>query len=604
MNENTKIKLIIFFLIISSVAGLYLSYFYDIRLLFKDLTAVYNAEIIIDKQIILKERYIYSVKSSDRYKMLYRFWEAPLVFEAKLDKPYIQLQNVKSLYSWYVKDYYGKVHGDLDKISEILVREKAFKNEVGIVQPSYFTKGFYRLNTRYLLYPPVETDGNFMHINLKLAQKHIPYTEVQIIIKDRKNLIVDIFPHIPVYSIKNSEEKWIIKGKAKENGLVELEILLNHYPVKGFYRRYTDVYRATIEANRLLHIKLFNFLKLILTLFLASSPLLFIVFYRKYGKEKNYTVPRFLSFIPDEKRKPYIVNMLFSNDATVGDENGFYATLLDMHIRKKIEIKPYDTDIQIDIKDPEVQDSYEKRVIRFLQDFTVDKEKKIFSTALLENRIKSYYSSKNISMLKSIKTQIDNLFKYTDKKTVEKHIDKTGKIVFKSVSYPVLLFTGSFCVFYIIGSIEDVYPDYDLYSIFMISLFIFTQFISLTLTPTQFLGRWKKDSYREKLQWEAFKNFLSDLAMIKKYSSQDISIWKKWLVYGTALGVAKKVEKEMKAMNIQIPELNISRTVRLRFNRIYRTTGLSIHKLQSSSSTSGGGFGVGGGFGGGGAGGR
>jgi uncharacterized membrane protein len=604
MNENTRTKLIVFFLFISSVSGIYFSYFYDLRLLFKDLTAVYNAEISLGENITLKEKYTYYVKNSDRYRMLFRFWEVPLTAEKKLRKPHIFLQNIDSPYRWYVKDYYGNVYGDLDKNAENFVRQKAFKNEVGIVQPSYFTKGFYNLSTRYILYPPIETDGNFMHINLKLAQKHIPYTKIKITVKDSKNSIVEIFPHIPVYSIRRSEEKWIIEGKSKEDGLVEVEILANYYPVEGFFRKHPDVYTDAIQANKILHIKLLNFMKLVLTAFLIFSPVLFLAFYRKYGREKRYTIPKFLSFIPEEKRKPYLVNMLFHGDATVGDENGFYATLLDLHIRKKIEIKPYNTDIQINIKNTEVQDAYERKVIRFLQNFTVDREKKIFSTALLENKVKSYYSSKDLHMLKSIKAQMDSLFRYTDRKIVEEHIDTTGKKLLKAVSYPVLLLTGIFSGFYIAGGIENLYPDYDLYPIFVISLFIFVQFTVLILTPTQFLGRWKSDAYREKLQWEAFRNFLSDLAVLKKYSSQDISIWKKWLVYGTALGIAKKVEREMRSLNLQIPEINISRSIRLRFHRTYTTTRLSIHKLQSSASSSGGGFGAGGGFGGGGAGGR
>lgn len=60
-----------------------------------------------------------------------------------------------------------------------------------------------------------------------------------------------------------------------------------------------------------------------------------------------------------------------------------------------------------------------------------------------------------------------------------------------------------------------------------------------------------------KLEWDAFAKFLSDLALMKKYSPGDLLMWGEWLVYGTALGVGDKVEAAMKALNINIQETNV-----------------------------------------------
>lgn len=118
------------------------------------------------------------------------------------------------------------------------------------------------------------------------------------------------------------------------------------------------------------------------------------------------------------------------------------------------------------------------------------------------------------------------------------------------------------------------------------------------LTPTQLFGRWKEDYYKEKLEWDAFKKFLSNFAMIKKYAPEDIAIWKDWLIYGTALGVGEKVAKAMESLNIKIPEVTTFYGFGT-FHAIGKTATRTI-----SGGGGGGGFGAGGGFGGGGAGGR
>jgi hypothetical protein len=81
--------------------------------------------------------------------------------------------------------------------------------------------------------------------------------------------------------------------------------------------------------------------------------------------------------------------------------------------------------------------------------------------------------------------------------------------------------------------------------------------LAWSFPPTLF-GRWKDDYYREKLQWDAFGRFLSDMALMEKYAPEDLSRWGDWLVYGTALGVGDKVVEAMDALNIHIPDLTVA----------------------------------------------
>jgi uncharacterized membrane protein len=127
--------------------------------------------------------------------------------------------------------------------------------------------------------------------------------------------------------------------------------------------------------------------------------------------------------------------------------------------------------------------------------------------------------------------------------------------------------------------------------------------IALVFPSTRF-GYWKGDAYKEKLEWDAFSKFLSDLAMIRKYSPSDISMWGEWLVFGTALGVGDKVQIAMKELNISIPESMVPVTgVRTAFVPVLFFSPPS-RGGGSSGGFGGGSFGGGGGFGGGGVGGR
>ncbi len=60
------------------------------------------------------------------------------------------------------------------------------------------------------------------------------------------------------------------------------------------------------------------------------------------------------------------------------------------------------------------------------------------------------------------------------------------------------------------------------------------------------LGRWDPKAYKEYEEWLAFRRFLSDAAMLKKYAEQDWRMWREWLVYGVLFGVADKVFKALK----------------------------------------------------------
>ncbi len=90
--------------------------------------------------------------------------------------------------------------------------------------------------------------------------------------------------------------------------------------------------------------------------------------------------------------------------------------------------------------------------------------------------------------------------------------------------------------------------------------------------------------------------------MIGKYSKEDLLMWKEWLIYGTALGVAEKVKEALAKLKIELPEVKNLDSFKVKFTSSFSSLDTAISEAQSPSSSTG--FGSGGGFGGGGAGGR
>lgn len=121
------------------------------------------------------------------------------------------------------------------------------------------------------------------------------------------------------------------------------------------------------------------------------------------------------------------------------------------------------------------------------------------------------------------------------------------------------------------------------------------QSTAVAFAPSTLLGQWKGDYYKEKLEWDSFRTFLGDYAMIRKYSAADLNMWKEWLIYGTALGVGDTVERAMMDLNIAIPEAAAIHNIGISFVDALTTS-------MPDSSDSGGWFGFGGGGGGGGGG--
>ncbi len=564
------------------------------------LTADYTAEITINRNLTLTENYVYHVHEV-KFRMLFRNWRVPMLikgldyYPAIENRPHITLIDAKGDGICYAKDCFGRVvvwEGDLT--AKMLAEDLAERNEVGFIRAEKFKVGDYSAKYEFVVFPPIQSDGEYDHINLKLADRHVPYQHVRIVIEDPHDAVVKLYPHIPEFNVHKVGRSWIIEGSAPEDSLVEIEIVLKHNAVKGATVSFAgNVLEMTESENKKYYEKreIVNLAVTTAKALVLAFPLVVIGVYILYGREKKFTVPEFLSYVP-RKRKPWLVNLIFKGDAFKFDEDGLYATLLDLQRKGNISIERQDNDLKIRVLNTDTNDKYEKLVLRFLERFSEDG---VFDTKKIKKKVE-----RDRLFSHAIASWFNEILIYEDRNIAERFVENKGKVVFKYIS-AILIFLALVSLLWV-APMLDLFPNAIQIPILMLAAF-FQSFICY-MTPTQLFGRWKGDHYKEKLEWDAFRRFLSDMAMIKKYKPEDISIWKDWLVYGTALGVGEKVAKAMESLNVRVPEVHTYYGFGT-FHSIRTSAMISSSGGWGGVGTGGfGGFGAGGGFGGGGAGGR
>ena len=248
----------------------------------------------------LVEVFKYRINKAN-YRFLYRNWEVPLSLSS-LSSPYIEplIINPTIGAQGYFKDYQG--HVEVQPYSDLAynaILNLAFKNEVGSYDGYYYDTGLYTVSYVFQLHPPIEYDDEAAHINLKLANEHISYSKVTIILENT-GYIRNVYPHPPSYNTEKIGDQIIISGSSNENELIEIEFLMDLNAVDqfdGFPNRIEGVTSKTVNANSMTSLQ-YQFASLFYNLVPAlviMMPFIIYYIYHRYGREEEYTVPSYLS---------------------------------------------------------------------------------------------------------------------------------------------------------------------------------------------------------------------------------------------------------------------------------------------------------------------
>jgi uncharacterized membrane protein len=551
----------------------------------------------------LVEDYTYNLKASNQYRMLFRVWDVPLSM-GQLNRPYVQFLRGSSSEQLivYAKDFQGSVWVEdrfkKDQSVLGLVGSLAGLNEVGVLKPDRFAAGRYTVQYVFLLHPPLEYDEDLCHLNLQLASQHLTYRNFRLIIEDADYSVATYCRPPPQREVRDGNEITFY-GSAAKDELLELEILFKKDVLnlmKGFPRKIDNVKGLTVQANNqyLVQYHMAQLMRDASKALVVVNPAILLLIYVAFGREKRFVIPRYLSTVPNKERKPWIVNLVFKGDAFDFDENGFFATLLDLHMKGKIRIDTKNDGLTIKVLDQTGGDIYETRALKFLQDLSKDG---IMDTDSIKEFAKNLTASE-LGVLLRLNAELNYLTRVAEPKVASEFMVSGRKRIVPVLLISGLLLVVSVVALFMLPNIASV-----LSVAAVVSVVAVIQSVIAIAFPSTLFGKWLGENYREKLEWDSFRNMLSDLALIRKYAPQDLSMWGEWLVYGTTLGVGDSVVKAMKELKIQLPEVSLAPRMPMLFLPIMLAGAPSGGGgIRGFGGGGGGGFGSGGGFGGGGAG--
>ncbi len=273
------------------------------------------------------------------------------------------------------------------------------------------------------------------------------------------------------------------------------------------------------------------------------SPLSLIAVYLKYGREPKVNYNGIYERELPTDDSPAVVNALL-NRSNIGkpDMKGFEATIMDLIDRKILKMDVVEAEHTSDLilefdneKFNELSGS-EKSAFSLLETFSADG---ILNVSQLSSKLNNEYNGKLfVSKFDEWKEIVEKEEIGEDR--ISQYFNDTGS----SFSMAYSVFGIIIAVILFIACAFSSHPAAT--TLLFVSVFIGIFSVALLFIPDDIFGQWTPEGRVYYLKWRNFKKFLSDNSLIKEHPPESIVVWNKYLVYGTALGVADKVYESMK----------------------------------------------------------
>ena len=338
----------------------------------------------------------------------------------------------------------------------------------------------------------------------------------------------------------------------------------------------------------------------VLGLLSILSPIGAVFTYLRYGREPKVDYDGIYERELPTNDPPEVINALVEDRTDLGTPTmkGFEASIMNIIDKKVFRLSPQEN-VDFDTRDliltfdqdkkSELSES-EKIVFNTLEHFA---NNNTLNLSMLNGQLSTEYEAKwFMSQLEMWEKNVENQI------NLEEYFDGTGSSMISFISVAGLVFG---VIIAILGFTTEL--GNGVYALAGgIFLIIFS--IAIMRLDEDIFGRWTESGRVFYLKWRNFKKFLKDNSLIKEHPPESIVVWKKYLIYGAALGVADKVYDSMK---LQAPNY-VDYDDDLFYYHYYGGYGLMYSAFRTGqttanpSSDSGGFGGLGGGSGGGGGG--
>lgn len=281
---------------------------------------------------------------------------------------------------------------------------------------------------------------------------------------------------------------------------------------------------------------------LILGLLSLLSPIIALFTYLKYGREPKVDYEGIYEREPPSDDAPEVVNAIYAKkDIGKPNMDGFEATILNLIDKKALKTS------QVHNEETGTNDLYltfsndtsnlkanEKKVYDILHNFASGDTLNLSSlnTSLSSEADAKWFMEQYHDWQEDVKNNI--------KTKVDEEFNDTGTKIIKILSIVGLAF-GVLLAF--LGFMTELHNG--IYTV-VSGIFLFIFSILLAMMSDDTFGQWTPEGRVVYLKWKNFKKFLKDNSLINEHPPESIVVWRKYLIYGAALGVADKVYDAMK----------------------------------------------------------
>lgn len=201
----------------------------------------------------LEEKFFYRVTGADKFSMLYRYFDEPLL-SGSLPEPHIEFLSLTAPEGTtaYIKDTTGKVSfpngGDNQNVLQDIT-SRARTNEAGIYRTGGFAPGTYPVIYQFRFFPPVEYDESAVHLNINLMESHPAYQNIRVQVPAES--VREIYFSPSHLSVRRNNDMIIATGNLAKDEALGFEVILDRNTlntIPGFPVSTDDVTRKTEAA--------------------------------------------------------------------------------------------------------------------------------------------------------------------------------------------------------------------------------------------------------------------------------------------------------------------------------------------------------------------
>ena len=279
------------------------------------------------------------------------------------------------------------------------------------------------------------------------------------------------------------------------------------------------------------------------------SPIIAVFVYLRYGREPDVAYEGIYERdLPTDDPPIFINAMMKSHGLGDPDMEGFQATLLDLIDRKVISLdvqagdfSTKDLILKFEREDLKDLKRYERNLYNMLYSLS---DGGVLNMSDLDSKLSSESSGKWFL------GELDNFYEsakseYLTEETVSRYFNDRGSDIMMFLAIGGIVMAA---IMLFLGLTTNLKAG-----IYVLAggAFLLVFSIALLFLPDDIFGQWTPEGRVFYLKWKNFKKFLQDNSLIKEHAPDSIVVWKKYLIYGTALGIADKVYESMK---LKIPD--------------------------------------------------